>query len=343
MTATGPRLLMRKLVGSAFEPAEIVDAGAGGDRGRIDMSGRGEAFVGSSLVDNSAYLGTVWENTLNSFNRLDSGNGVDPQTAPGFGENEDGGVAWFQGTSPADAIVRARFFDSGREGLRVLAPQPDATLSNPAFGPIDPAGGLDAGSTRGGDFITTFIHNGPDGRRLVAAFFDKAPTRAIGITTTNARRLEKLRWSSTINYLGPVTYRVLVNGQPIGESLVPELEIEDGMIPDGTHRWQVVTVDRRLQEAPSRSRTLRVDNTAPQATISLRKRGRTVGITVRARDAGRLPTGVNRILVDVGTGTFVSTAGRLSHTYQRRGTYTIRVRVIDKAGNVETFERDVRV
>ena len=342
-TSGGPRLLVRRLVGSAFEAPFVIDGGAPGSRARIDMTGRGEALLGITGTGNEALFGVLWEQRLLNVNRLDGGNAVPPLTSPALGENEDGGVAWIQGT-PVDAAVRGRFFDSGRQGLSVQTPEPDQTLSNPAFGPVNGELGLESAASRAGDTVTLFVQQQVDGqRRLVAGVYDKVPTRAIGYTTTNLRRLERLRWSPTINVFGPVTYRVLVDGQPIGDSATTELVVPDGTVADGTHTWQVLTIDRRGQQAPSQTRRLRVDNTAPRLTIGVRRRGRTVTVRVRARDRGSNPSGVNRNLIDVGTGTFVRMGTSYTHTYRSGGRKTIRVRSIDKAGNVATVERDVRV
>jgi len=37
----------------------------------------------------------------------------------------------------------------------------------------------------------------------------------------------------------------------------------------------------------------------------------------------------------------MSSARRATHTYAHRGTFTVRVRTVDRAGNVRTFKRRV--
>lgn len=342
-TAAGTRLVMRRLVGSQFEAPILVDGGGTGKRAEIDMTGRGEALIGSTTADNQAFGGTLWEQQLTSFNRLDTGTTVDPLTVPALGENEDGGFVWLQGTTPADAVVRMRFFDNSTEGLKSPQALPDTTISKPEFGGVDPSFGLDASASRAGDIAAVFVQVAPDGgRRLVAGFYDKPPTRSIGYNATAPRRLTVLRWSPSINVFGPVTYRVLVDGEEIGNSLVNELEITPGLVADGNHTWQVVTLDRRLQEAPSLPRRLRVDNTPPVVRLSTRRRGRSVTFAIRARDTrGRLPTGVNRIVLDPGSGKFIRIGTRYTYTYTRGGRKSIRIRVFDKAGNATTISRRV--
>jgi hypothetical protein len=342
-TAAGPRLVMRRLVGSQFEPALLVDGGGTGKRADIDMTGRGEALIASTTAANEAFGGILWEQQLGAFNRLDSGTVLDPLATAAIGENEDGGFVWLQGTTVADAVVQMRFYDNSTEGLRSPQVLPDTTISNPQFGGVDPALGMDASASRAGDIAAVFVQVAPDGgRRLVAGFYDKPPTRSIGYNSTKTRRLTTLRWSPTINVFGPVAYRVLVDGEEVGSSLTNELEVDSAMVPDGRHTWQIVTVDRRLQEAPSQTRRLRVDNTPPVVRLSTRRRGRSVTFTVRARDTrGRLPTGLSRIVLDPGTGKFVRIGRRYTYTYSRGGRKRARVRVFDKAGNATTITRRV--
>ena len=54
-----------------------------------------------------------------------------------------------------------------------------------------------------------------------------------------------------------------------------------------------------------------------------------------SRDRPSCPSGVNRNLVDIGTGKFVRIGTSYSYTYRNKGRKTIRVRSIDKAGNTE--------
>lgn len=335
-TANGPRVVMRRLLGSTFDPPVAADSGGSANRARIDLTGRGEGLVGASMAGNEAFGGSLWNNKFNLFNRLDSGNGTEPMTVPALGENEDGAFAWVQGT-PDAAEVRGQFWND----IEKPVVEPPALLSN---APVDVKAGLDAAATRLGDVAVVFVQGREGDRKLVAALYDKPPSRAVGYNTSNPRKLTKLRWGPSLNVLGAPRYRVLLDGQPLGESLVPELTILPGQVSDGTHTWQVVSIDRRNQETVSRTRTLRVDNTPPTLRAGFRRSGRSVTVTARAGDSrGTMPTGLSRIVVDWGDGSQTRMARSVGHTYRRGGTYTIRVKARDRAGNERVRTRRIRV
>ena len=327
-TATGSRLVMRRLVGSAFEAPVAVDQNAQGNRGRVDLTGRGEGLYGVGLTGNEVFGGTIFNNRLAFPNRLDAGNGVDPLTIPAVGESEDGAFVFMQGTSPGEAAVRARYLDDIEKPVL----QPEATLSVPEFGAVDVKGGFDAAASRAGDVAVAFVQGAGDQRRIVASVYDKPPGRVTGYNTTNPRRLERLRWSPSINLFGPVVYRIVVDGRPIGQSTTPDFIVPPGAVADGTHRWVVEAVDRRGQVVPSRTRILRVDNTPPRLSAGFRRSGRTITVTAKAADRrSRLTTGLSRVVVDFGPGGFVRMGRRASRAVS--GPVTVRVKAIDKAGN----------
>jgi len=335
----GPRLVMRRLVGSQFE-APIV-FGATGRTGRVDLTGRGEGLFAFGGPGNEVFGGTLFNNKPALAQRMDAGNGIDPKALAAVGENEDGAIAWMQGSSAADAAVRARYIDTidTRPTL-----EGESGLSVPDFGAVDPSGGFDAASSRAGDVTVVFVQGEGGARRLVAATYDKPPARVNGYTTQKARRLVKLRWSPSTNLFGGVTYRVVVDGRPIGESRTTEYIVPPGQIPDGEHRWQVEAVDRRGQAVLSRSRILRVDNTPPTLRIGVTRKRRVVTVTARGGDPnGALPTGLSRILVDFGDGRLVPMGRKASKRYARSGSYTVRVKAIDRAGNETVQGRRVRI
>lgn len=334
------RIVMRRLVGSAFEPADVIDQGNGGVSGRVDLSGRGELLWGAGLTANEAIGGSFFNNKPNFNTRLDTGNGIAPQTIPAVGENEDGGWVWFQGTGAGDATVRGRYLDAIEKPVL----EPEATLSVPANGPVDLDGGLDAASSRAADIAVVFVQGTGDQKRLMGAVYDRAPSRSVGLNTTNLKALTRLVWSPGLNLLGTVTYRVLVDGEPIGETQDSSLRVTPDMMPSGAHTWQVVGIDRRGQTTTSRSRTLRVDNTPPKLRSRLTKRGRVVTVIASGSERrGRYRTGFRRVQVDWGPGGYRTFRGRISRRYSSAGTYEVRVRAVDRGGAQAVATRTVRI
>ena len=338
-TTGGPRLVMRRLVGSAFEPPMVF--GATPNPGRVDLTGRGEGMFAFGGGANEAFGGTLVDNKVELNQRFDAGNAIPPQTTPAVGENEDGAIAWLQGTSAGDATARARFIDS--VDLKPVI-EGESLLSVPEFGPVDQTTGFDASSSRAGDVTVVFVQGTEGNRRLVGATYDKPPARPILYNTTNPKAHRTLRWAPSLNLFGPVAYRVLINGRVVGETAEPELRVTRSLVRDGVHTWQVQAVDRRNQVSPSKTRNLRVDLTPPSLSVGVSRRGRTVTVSARAADRrGRLRTGLSRLLVDFGDGRTRRFSRRISKTYSRGGTYEIRVRAIDRGGAVATTVRRVRV
>jgi hypothetical protein len=339
-TSGGPRLIMRQLRGSQFEAPVVLGGTPRG--GRIDLTGRGEGMFAFGGPGNEVFGGTLFNNRVGLGQRLDNGNGIDPRPVPAAGENEDGAIAWLQGSSAADASVRARYIDTVDNTPRL---EGEATLSVPDFGAVDPTAGFDAAASRAGDVAVVFVQGTEGNRRVVGATYDKPPARVTLFTTQKVRRLEKLRWSASTNLFGPVTYRVVVDDKVIGETRATELVVPPGAVADGEHQWTVQAVDRRGQVVPARTRPLRVDNTPPTLRVGLSKRGRVLTVTARGGDpSGALPSGLGRILVDFGDGRLVPMPrSKATKRYARTGTFTIRVKALDKAGNEVVQTRRVRI
>src|SRR6185295_8547106 len=118
-------------------------------------------------------------------------------------------------------------------------------------------------------------------------------------------------------------------------------------VRDGRHRWRVIATDRRGQVTRTPRRTLRQDGTAPRATVRVsgaRRSGRPIGVAVRATDAnraGRPSSGLRRVTIAWGDGSR-TVASRAAHAY-RRGSFTLRVSVRDRAGNVTVVRRRLTI
>lgn len=338
-TAAGPRTLMRRLVGSTFDNPVAIDGGTGSLGGHVDLNGRGEGLYGVN-VGGGVLGGIIFNNKLNGVLGLAGGNAVESRAVAALGDNEDGAVAWFAGTGEADTTVRGRYFD----GVEKLQVEPEAVLARPEFGPAYVKGGLDSATSRAGDVVVVFLQGGAADRRLVAAIYDKPPSRIAGSNTTKVRKFTRFAWGTSLNLLGAPTYRIVLDGKLLGETQDNQLVVQPGQVPDGTHRWQIFIRDRRGQEVVSRTRQLRVDNTPPTLTVSLKKKKRTVTLTARGGDPnGKQPSGLSRVLVDWGDGKLVRMGTKASRTYPSLGRKTIRVKAVDKAGNELVVERSTRI
>jgi len=341
------RLVARRLVGSAFDPPVTVDgfgfpAGADAVSGRIDLNGRGEGIAVTGAGPAGVLASLLHEDAFFPGTLLGPA-AVDGIPVGGIADNNDAFAAY----RAADGTLRARAYDIDPRSRSVPPPGPEAVLSTPEFGPVDEDAGLDLAVNRGGDMAAALVQGtGPD-RRLVVASFDRAPGAFRTYSTSKLRRLNRptLTWQAPFELWGPLRYRVEVAGQVVGESGEPRL-VPAAPLPDGTHPWRVVAIDRRGQEAASRVRYLRIDATSPEIQARLRRSGgRVLRVTATVADgsiAAPAGSGVRKVEVLWGDGTR-STGRRVRHRYRRGGQYTVTVRATDKAGNVATFKERVRI
>jgi hypothetical protein len=340
-TTAGPRAIGRRLVGSQFDPPFAIDNGVPSDFGRIELTGRGEGLTAAQSTDNRVHGAAIWNNKLERMQRWDADpNGINPRPVPLIGESEDGAMVWLEGTGPGDATVRGKLFDD----VQTLTVEPEVTLSNGAFGPVDPTAGLSGGSTRVSDHVVAFIQGTGGDRRLVAAVNDEAPARPLGQNTTNKRRLDRFKWLAARDLWGPITYRVFVDGRQIAETDKTELPYTPGLVSDGRHLWNVVAVDRRGQQTAAPRRVIRLENTPPLLRASIGRKGRTVSIRIRRfSDRGAGASGAHRIVVNFGNGRRQRIGSSVRYTYPRGGTYDLRITGFDRAGNRAVIERTLTI
>jgi hypothetical protein len=134
----------------------------------------------------------------------------------------------------------------------------------------------------------------------------------------------------------------------VGETTDTALRLTAPLAP-GTHRWQVRAFDARGQSKAARTRSVRIDARAPSLAVRYQRRKRVVRLSVTARDPGvrgRSATGLRSVLVSWGDGT--KRAGgtasvRASHRYPRPGRFSLQITATDRAGNVRTSQRTVRI
>ena len=326
-----PRVLARRLLGSTFDPPVIVDGDGAGSAPRIDLSERGEGTTAVATPDNGVVTDMLHLDAFNAPQRLDAPPSVvAPAPAPTIAENGSATVSWLQAQTAADpTVVHARHWiiDQTRRGYPT--PEPDTILSNPAFGPVDPASGMDAAADRLGDAVTVFVQGAADQRRLVAAEFDRPPGRFLLYSGAGYRSLKAkpLKWAPASELWGPLTYTVMIDNKAVGTTTAPPFT-PPVRIKDGTHRWWVLATDQRGQTARTKSASLRVDDTPPSLHVRIQKTGATVTVLSLAHDKR---SGLRSIVTSFGDGTSRSGA-RVTHRYRSSGTYKLVVRATDYAG-----------
>jgi hypothetical protein len=348
-TGVRRRAVARRLVGSQFEKAAVIDNLADEDAvaPRIDISGRGVGISATSGFSSHAVVGALLrEDNFLGPQRLDTGdNGVAAGAVPAIAENSDAVLAWR--TTAGGSAVHARRFDANPDSRLPPAPGPDVTISRPEFGAVDADAGMDAAANRTGDVVVVFVQGTGADRRLVSGVFDRVPSTFAGHTATRWRNFARppLAWAAAADLWGPVTYSVEVDGKPVGQTTETKFVPAD-IVPDGLHTWRVVATDRRGQVVRSKPRILRVDATPPAVSFrvsGVRRAEKAVKVSVTASDvAVQRSSGVAIVKIDFGDGTPAVAARTAEHRY-KRGTYTIRVSATDRAGNAGVVTRQVQI
>jgi hypothetical protein len=235
--------------------------------------------------------------------------------------------------------VGIRQFDAGK-------PVADTPLTRPELGPVDLEGGLHAEVDRANDGVVVWTQGSAAARSLVAGYADRPPL-AFNLSSGSGWRNPAslpLRWAPAFELWGPVTYTVLVDGKPVGTTQSNAFRPKTPL-PEGARRWRVIATDIRGQTTGSKTRTTRIDMTAPRLTVRVERDGGVSKIRWSARDVVRPrgASGFSRVRVDFGDGseaqTVRATRGTVSHRYRR--TAKLRVIAIDRAGNQTVVERDV--
>jgi hypothetical protein len=343
----------RRLVGSQFDPPVVVDGGEGAASARVAINGRGVGYAGAGGATSLAAVGAVLkDDVFNPGLVIGGGWGVAPLPVPAVAESGDGLVAFQQGDAAGGRSVHARPYDYVPASRAVTTPGPDVTLSNPDLGLTDAARGLDAGADRAGDFAVAFVQGDGDSRRIVAASFDRAPGAFRGFTSTKWRNAVRpaLKWGTSFELWGPLSYHVEIDGQPFGDTTSTGMTVAAD-VPDGLHRWRVIATDRRGQTTATPLRNLRVDHTAPAITFTIsgaRKRGGEVKVAAKVGDAS--PTGAKAsglkkgtTKISFGDGTKAVSGTRASHRYRRSGKVTVTVSATDVAGNAGAAKRRITI
>jgi hypothetical protein len=341
----------RRLLGSQFDPPVAIENAEAADSIHLAVNGRGVGYAGIGGASTQAAYGAVLKDDL--FNPglvLGGGWNVAPTPVPAVSETGDGLVAYQQGDAGGGRSLHARAYDYVPASRAVTLPGDDVALSNPALGPTDAAHGLVAGADRAGDIVVAFVQGQPGASQIVAASFDRAPGTFRGSTTSKFRRFARppLKWSAAFELWGPLTYTVLIDDKPVGQTTSTGITVPT-VVADGLHRWRVVATDRRGQSSSTPSRNLRIDATPPKVSLRIsgtRKRGRLVKVAAHVTDAsgkGAKASGLRFVRISFGDGSRTVTGVRAVHSYGHSGKVTVRITAGDKAGNVVVVGRRITI
>jgi hypothetical protein len=252
--------------------------------------------------------------------------------APAVEMAEDGAtVAAWRARSAVVAVEELR-----PGGSFKVRPVTDAA-AGPVGVPLATGSGL-------GDGLVGFLQGDPASARVAAAVVDAPPLDfAVQVPLTFIRSKRPLiTWDPAPNALSGVHYSVQVGGRTLARGLRGTSFRLKRSLRDGRHKVVVTAIDDAGQRRRGAPATLRVDRRPPRVAVA--RRGH--GLRVRIVDGrkGRV-AGVKRssVRVSFGDGKRARGKARLRHRYKRGGSFTLVVKVTDKAGNRMTVKRRVRV
>jgi hypothetical protein len=235
------RALGQRLLGSSFdEPPFAVDglsfpAGAGADHARVALTGRGRGTFSASFRAPAGVTGMLLKNdVLGPVRRL--GVGSDP--VPTAADDGTGTVVW-----RGDFGLVGRHFSATK-------------LDGQATVGASPTAGLDSAGDANGDAAITFLQGGTE----VLALYDAPPRSPHAHDEKRWQRNPRPRfhWSEVTDAWSPhVTYKIQID-KKTWVTTTRTTWIPSRPIPNGDHRWRIVTIDSRGQQTISQDRHLRI-------------------------------------------------------------------------------------
>lgn len=250
-------LIGRRLVGGTLDrPRPVGGLGFPAPDGArepvLAMDGRGRGLAGGIRSATGPAVSSLLRNDeFTIATPLSVAAPFDPDLQVAAGQNETGVAAWF-GPAASDPAVLASFTDDDR----FEAP---AELSGDWFGPVDPDGGLAAAANRRGDAVVAFLQGAPGQRRVVAGVYDEPPGHASVVTPRRVHTPRpRVRWRPAVDLMGPVTYAVILDGQPVATTNGTAYRVHAALAA-GNHRIRVDAIDLRGQRRRGKDRRLTVD------------------------------------------------------------------------------------
>jgi hypothetical protein len=272
---TVSRALGRRLVASQFEAPRPIDGLGfpttdGAAAPHIAATGRARGIAAAPLRSGGA-VGTAifrrepldarWFRPV----RLDlpspNAAAVPPPITATMAEGERGVAVWQHTPAGGLPTLQGRYWDADEFDRAV-------TISNPAFGPVEPLG-LFSGSDDRTDSVVGFVQGGDANRRVLVAAWD-GPIRPAAIPNRpywTRNRRPTLRWRAVSNVLwGPVRYSVEIDG--VRHALTRRTRWRPRRnLPDGAHAARINQIDGRGYESPGLDRPLWIDTTPPRVQL----------------------------------------------------------------------------
>jgi hypothetical protein len=355
--ATQTRALMSWLIADSIAQTHGIDglgtpAGDGGQEPQVVTGEYGRGFA-LSAQENSHELFAMALGT-NGFPgavaRVDTGevNVGDPLAVGATAGLYSTVAAWQETPVSGSSEVMVSF---GTDGTTL---GPPVLASAPGDGPTDAAAGLAAAGDVAGDAAAAWVQGTGVSTTIVAAQLYQPPGSFGPVDKAAYANTSKptFSWSAARESWGPVRYVVTANGVVIGSTSGLSLR-PSTPLPDGPYTWQVTAVNQGGGKDIAHPATVHIDTLAPLVDVAIagvRRVSSTVRLTVtytdlRPGEPAADSSGIVASRVSWGDGTSQTLRPHATrpHVYARAGLYNVTVRVADRAGNVTTVVRHLRI
>ena len=342
------RAVVRRLRASTLEAPKALAGGAAIGAGAgptVATNDRGSGIITVQAADGTIWASTIRRSAVTGATALGSSPAQDATAASTFAVDQFGVSAWLQ--APGQEIIARNIAEDD------ALPTPPAfgaatTLSVPAFGAVEAAGGLDLATDRYGDSVIAFTQGPLGSRSVVVASFSlpPKPVRLIGNAFWRSSVLPPLSWWASSRGWPALGYRVYIDQKLAGTSTTTAFTPVSALA-EGTHKWRVESFDRSGQVVSSSLGDLKIDTTIPKLKVKLSGSGFGVMVSGTAIDAQPPQgSGLATVKINFGDGspsvTSKKTAFRLRHSFLRSGNLIVTVTATDRAGNKAVFTSKVK-
>lgn len=239
---------------------------------------------------------------------------------------------------------------TGRDGLPAVAVRQEQSEGRIQTGLLAGAeagevSGLSIAGDEGGDAILGFLQTAGTDREVVADAITGPPSTFSVIAPRGWVRPAgaRLRWTAPASAALPVTYTVLLDGDPVASLTHRSFLPAPAALGNGVSRLRVMATDAQHQTTVSAPTKLRVDSRPPTATVRRLQhahRPHTVLVKLEDRDSG---VAGGATVCAFGDGDRRKHGRVCRHSYARPGLYEVRVKAQDRAGNATTIRIPVSV
>ena len=347
----GGQAIARRLVGSQFDPPVPIEAAEGSDAPRVAINGRGVGYAGVGGARDARRLrrrpqGRRVQPGRDDRRRLRRGAGARagggrerrrPRRLPAGRRRRRA----HRPRAPYDYVPASRVVTPPGPGRDALRPRAGADRRRARA-----RGGGRSGRRHGRGLRPGRRRRAPDRRRQLRPRPGRLPAPARRPSGASSRA-RPLKWGTAFELWGPLTYRVEIDGQPVGTTTSTGITVPTGArrtasLARGRHRHPRPERGDAVAQ-PARRRHPAQGHLQGLGVAQARPAGEGRGAGHRRAATGAKASGLNLVHIKFGDGSATVTGLKAAHRYGHSGKVTVRVSASDKAGNAIAVTRRITI